>query len=639
MRSVRLGPRSLSVLGLSALACGLVFLVYGPAIDGLLVFDDIPLLKNQQCWRGLGNIPSFFGLAPDGGGCTYRPIRYVTYALDFQLAGLSTEALHVSNLLYHCLVMGLLFALLVRLGSVRSAAILAFLWAVHPANSDVAAYISGRRDIVAGLFFIAALLPLVRDDLSRTGLRHGLAAIVFFVLAVLSKEMAITLPVVALLYLGLQHRSQVLGHLRRAWWIYLVLGAVAAWAVVEMGFVHSRSNRTEWWGGSLTTNFATVFALVPRYLELVIWPARLIGDYYPVTIPLASSFSDPRTLLGVTILVALLAGAWVCIRRGNGVSGFGLLWFVITLLPVAQIIPHHELFAEHYLYIPLMGLAIAALPLVDSILARRAGLLKALGTGVLMLAIFGAALRTNARASDWQDERTFNEAARRYAPDNLRVLYTLGVSYAEEGLCDQAIDVLEGALPRMSPRGVMWENSLVAVILCADARADDARRRDAVHALLEGDPNQPFGLAHRGRDRLERGELADAAADFEASLLASQVADRETIFYLAMTFNRMARHADALALIDVTRVESPRICAQEVHAHVALGVDHYPRAFDRANECLGSYPGSLALLDLRARLWLSQGRPSDARVDLETLRELGAPADMLRALEQALAVD
>ena len=422
------------------LCCVLVVLVYTPALDGAYVFDDIPLLAGQDCWRGLGHIPTILGLEGSAGKCSYRPIRYVSFALDYSVGGLDPSVNHWFNLGYHLLTLLLVYLVLVRLGfRPLVAALVGCVWALHPVQTDAVAYISGRRDLLTGLFFLLSFLPLIKltrregrpnTPLTLTDLTLSL---IFFWLAFQSKEMAITLPIIAIWYVFCARPSFFLKHVRANYLLYVALLALGLIFFLQRGVWDSHSHQDSWWGGSVVSNFSTVLALVPRYLELLIWPSRLVGDYHENTIAIAGGPTDLRTILGAVVLLSWATAIWISLKRGWDRTAFGLGWFLITMLPVAHIIPHHELLAEHYLYLPTVGLGIVLASGVERIWTvreqhpRRARMLL---VGLLIVgAAFGA--RTHVRCYDWETELSFNLAAYRHAPDNQRVLYTIAVIYAE----------------------------------------------------------------------------------------------------------------------------------------------------------------------------------------------------------------
>ena len=623
---------SILVLGLALVLC--VF-AYWPALSGGFIFDDFPLLVNQTCWRGVDRIPSILGVSGEPQACGYRPIRYVSHAIDYSIAGMSATAFHLSNLLHHLVAFLAVFALFRRLTGSLEAAVGAAIWALHPVNSDVVAYISGRRDLLTGLFFVLALLPLIPRPGKQLNLRGLAISIVFFWLAFRSKEMAVTLPVVAGWFVVTQHHTAIRPILRRSW-RYAPFAVLAGWFFLDRAILRPHTHIEGWWGDSITSNFATVLALYPRYFELVLWPARLIGDYYRNTIPIAESFSDPRSLLGGSLLIVLVGGIVVSMCRKQPLVAFGLGWFLITMLPVSHIIPHHELFAEHYLYIPLMGLVIAALPLIRWAVARKRRTSQLLSWTAVASILLVFAGRTHVRGYDYRDEITFNLAAFQHTPNNLRVLYTLGINYAESDECELAFLFLNGAINLVEPGSILSHQSLAAHIQCNE-RLENPSSRQLLDRFVSEFPDHPFGLVRLGRLAFEEGDdnlaielLERAQAD--GARVAPWVLDT-----LASAYNRSGRHQDALVLLSSPdSVRTLGSCEQKSLALIGLGGDNLQRAFVTIESCLESFPRSFVLLELHAQFLIELGRPDLARLDIERLQELGAPESTLSSLRALL---
>ena len=133
----------------------------------------------------------------------------------------------------------------------------------------------------------------------------------------------------------------------------------------------SRPHRP-WHGGSFATNVATVARVWVKYLQLVLWPAALSVDYSYDGFPVSTSVADPRALASAAVLGDARAARVDELARG-GRLGLGLAWMAVTLLPVSHLVPFRELIAEHYLYIPMMGVAIVASGMVDAAIATLAG--------------------------------------------------------------------------------------------------------------------------------------------------------------------------------------------------------------------------------------------------------------------------
>jgi Flp pilus assembly protein TadD len=351
-----------------------------------------------------------------------------------------------------------------RLGWEWQAAVCtASLWALHPIQTDAVTYISGRRDILSTLFFLVGFLAflIVRMDGSwmRTGRRVSLIIVAFlaYMLGLASKEMAVTLPLLMFAYdfvrepllaesSSFDHSRS--GFLRRATsvvWQYRLLylplflgAAVFTWYAI---FEIRPSRGWGWYGGSALNNFLTVARVWVFYLSLLVRPHVLIADYTGL-FPIVQSVSEKPALVAVGLLSVGFALICFAVRRNFLVFAFAGLWFAITLLPVSHLIPHHELMAEHYLYLPSIGFCL----LLGYILARSSDWLahrewkwaSVIGPGVgysilvWVLILYGNRVIT--RNADWKDELTFYSRLVEDNPFSARARLGLGAIYDRSGM-------------------------------------------------------------------------------------------------------------------------------------------------------------------------------------------------------------
>jgi hypothetical protein len=174
-------------------AVTLSFLAYSPSLRGEFVFDDHPLLVENDCHRSLRRIPELFAWR-GGGLCTLRPLRFVSYALDHALWGDRPLGYHLTNVVLHGVVGFLLLLLLLRLGlDPWLALIAASFFLLHPIATEAVAYISGRRDLLMALFSLLGAIAFL-DYLQKGGAWRLALLLVCLLAALLSHESAAALP-------------------------------------------------------------------------------------------------------------------------------------------------------------------------------------------------------------------------------------------------------------------------------------------------------------------------------------------------------------------------------------------------------------------------------------------------------------
>ncbi|RPI20350.1 MAG: hypothetical protein EHM61_27210, partial [Acidobacteria bacterium] len=412
-----------------AVALGiLAFLVYANTLGHGFVIDDAPLISQNSAVRGL---EWSYILSPHG----YRPVRTFTYALNYALGGDDPFGYHLLNVLLHSANVILLFLLVFRWTALSAiAGTAALLFAVHPVQTAAVAYVSGRKDILTTLFVLLACHTYTSY---RRATRPVFAVLtgVLFGLAVMAKEVAIVLP--ALLALAdvfiLERRSEdgekresilvrLIRALKRAPVFYGVCLGLLAFAAYYAMFVMKASRMTGFWGGTPWTHYGTSFKLLLHYAKLAVIPYPLIADYLGDVFPLSKGLLEPATIGSVVFLAGYLFLA-VKMDRRNPLFTFGMLWFLVALLPVLQIFPFHELAADHFLYLPLVGIAVLFGSAVH-LLARRWDM-KIVGAGVAAIAVFFIFMTID-RNRDWKDEFTLWSETYRVAPGSYRANHNLG---------------------------------------------------------------------------------------------------------------------------------------------------------------------------------------------------------------------
>jgi Flp pilus assembly protein TadD len=515
-------------------------LVYAGGVNGAFMWDDINLVLQNTKTHGLEQLPTLLGLGDARFG--FRMIRDLSYAVDYSVGGLAPPMYHISNIVYHGITSVLVYHLIGRLTRHPSAAFWgAMLFAIHPIHVDAVAYISGRRDILSALFYVAGMLAFIRFR-DTTKLIWFAFAVLLAVLGVMAKEMAATLPLAWFLYdawAAAPGRGILAGAwaaFKRYWYLYGGGGAIAAafiaYVVLEQGVTHGAGPN----GGSWLVHIMTEVVILAYAVKVTVLPVTLLIDYQGF-LPPVSGLGEPRFLLSVAVLLGLIGlASWLSRGRRNG--GFAWHWLWITYLPVMQIVPHPERFAEHYLYLPSVGAAMLAGMGMAWLIRRTNGSKWALVVvGALFLVL---TVRTVDRIHDYRGPIPVFEAARVVNPAGMRIVNNLALAYGESGDRATALAMLFEAVERIpgpllttnlarylrdESRWVEAEHwlldaygrtpeDLVVLDLLGDTFAkqgkvvDSRRAYEELLAIKPGHPNGMMGLANLARDA---GDMATAA--------------------------------------------------------------------------------------------------------------------------------
>ena len=465
----------------------MVCVSYFNSLNNQFVFDDIVLIRENRAIRGIENASRLLGIGKKS--AFYRPLRTVSHALDYTLnktlwhnaggyrgddEGINPFGYHLSNVVYHLVVSVLVFLVVCQLaGHCRIALLAAALFALHPVHTDSVTYISGRRDILFTLFYLLGFYWFLK--FRETGKKRFLGGVLAaYGLSLGSKEMGVTLPLLCFCYDVVDHftteAGEAGGNLRKLWvsagkavvrWWYLYVPTFAgalAYSYYKVA-VASASAQRGYYGDSMLTTFLTVGRILVHYMGLMLYPVRLIADYSFNAFPLSDSFLETEVVISFIVLGAVGYGILWLLGR-NKMGALGIIWFFVTLLPVCQIFPHHELLAEHYLYLPSVGICFGGALALNGLLGNKR--YAKLTYGVIGVVVILFSLRIVDRNRDWEDGFTLWSKTVKTVPRCARALDNLGLAYTERGMIDKAIDVFRQALTVKPDYGEVYSNLGIA---------------------------------------------------------------------------------------------------------------------------------------------------------------------------------
>jgi tetratricopeptide (TPR) repeat protein len=400
----------------------------------------------------LEKIPSRFTSGIDK--IPYRPLRWITYAIDYQFTGLNPTGYHISNIAFHALTTFLIYLTILTLVENRRIAFFAALiFAVHPVHTDSVAYISGRRDILSTLFYILGFYIFLESRKKKKS-KFLVLSLAAYLLAIASKEMAVTLPAIFFIYdliRSLPDEGSLTNRLFNALkkvissykFFYLAFLTPAILFTCYKVLIKSPSNKAGLYGGSLYIQLLTVGKILVYYIKLLFFPINLIADYSFNSFPLPQTLFEAETLLSLVVLfaIAFLTLKLLC---KNKIMAFSLIWFFITLLPVCHIFPHHELLAEHYLYLPSFGFVLLIALVLELLLTSTKYKHHIYTVFILVILLFS--VRTFYRNYDWKNSFTIWQKTVKTVPHCVRAINNLGVEYFKRKDLKQAKALHQKAL-------------------------------------------------------------------------------------------------------------------------------------------------------------------------------------------------
>jgi protein O-mannosyl-transferase len=402
-----------------------VIIVYATSLRGSFQFDDFNVIVDQPGVHGLQ------GWANGLGGI--RPLLKATYLLNWYL-GPGPFGFHVFNGLVHLVNSLLIFELGRRLLSdnpeqagLDAAFFAALIFAIHPIQTEAVTYICGRSVSLMATFYLGSACAYIHGRLQKKSLWIYAISPGFFLLAALTRETALTLPIALLLWECLAPKAQQDGARRFHCLVVhtlllLMLVLVGAWhAGYRHFFLYALSIR------SLSLNLLSQLDAITYLLKRWIWPWPLNID------PGLPAATQLRSLLVIKALVLMGALSLLMSQvRRRPLWVFGGLWFLLHLMPTSSLMPRRDLVNERHLYLSTWGLAmVLCLGLHELCLHRPA--LRPFVRSSLALAVLALSLLTVNRHADYRSEVSLWSQSVAANPKNPRAHNNLGFAYAASG--------------------------------------------------------------------------------------------------------------------------------------------------------------------------------------------------------------
>jgi protein O-mannosyl-transferase len=416
---VRRGNWLLLVLVLMAV------LPYLPTLqnDFLPTWDDgVYVLQNYRIHQFNGaNVADLFRLHPRFGrmpNAQYTPLVELSFMLEKHVFGLNPGLFHLTNVLLHGLNTLLVLAFLRRLtGDGLLACLAAAFFAVHPLHVESVAWVTERKDMLSGLFYLSALVFYLRHR-SDTGRWDYVLALLAGVGSFLSKPLAVTLPAACLLcdylQMGRVGRKDV-ARLGPMW----ALSAVGVGITLYTHFTTNIVKSDE--AGAIFENLLIAARGIALYAGKFMWPFGL-SAFYPAPEPGQPFGWDYHA--AALALVAIVAGVlWLGFRGRQRLLVFGVLFFLVVLSPSSRIVPVGMRFmaADRFFYLPGIGwfllLAWGACWLIRGRRMMRWG-----GVGLSGALCLVWATATWQRSQVWADDETLWRDTLAKYPDSSYVL-------------------------------------------------------------------------------------------------------------------------------------------------------------------------------------------------------------------------
>ncbi len=397
----------------------LCLLVYLPALHHDFVIDDAYLVIQNPYIKSWNYLPQM--LSKDASNISdpsnyWRPVFSISLALDYSVWGLNPIGFHLTNILLHAINTVLLYLLCKRLRNTTCAVFASLLFALHPIQAHTVNVISTRGDLLAAFFTFLSLHAFF----SKKTIPFAIA----LVFSLLSKETSMVLPLALLLAWMIVERD------KQEMRLLLAFAILSLYLVVRLslGFSFSLIPLVFSYHAPLNIRWLLAFKALALYFLALLNLFELPHPFWSVEIP--TSLNDSYVIGGIVMFGLLLGAIWKSLGQQPLVA-FGLGWFLIYFLPISNLKQLNQPMAEHWLYIPMIGLCLAFGGFLNAAWTQLPKLHLArvgLKAGVAVFLVF-AVLVVWEKSKIYQDDESFLLAAIRANPQVARLYSMLGSIY------------------------------------------------------------------------------------------------------------------------------------------------------------------------------------------------------------------
>jgi tetratricopeptide (TPR) repeat protein len=509
----------------------------------------------------------------------WHPLTTISHMLDCQLYGLQPWGHHLTNILLHAAASVLLFFALRKLtGDLWPSLLVAAVFAVHPLHVESVAWVSERKDVLSGVFFMLTLWAYgsyARGNSARSF--WYITVLVLFALGLMCKPTLVTVPFVLLLLdywpLGRTQSSASWGRgISRRRWLWLVVEKLPLFVLSAASCVATLLAQKQALDASLkpplVERVGNALISYVVYVGQMIWPARLAVLYpYP-----EGNLKVSHVILALLLLLIISTGFFLW-RTKYPFLLTGWLWYLGMLVPMIGIIQvGSQVRADRYTYLPQIGLyLLVAWSAMEFFRQSRRSRVILASAGLLI--ITALITRSYFQTSYWQDTETLWKHAVATTSNNYIASNNLAQFLFQSGRFDEAIIESQKAL-KIKPDLAAAHNNLGAALVENQRNGDGARRQDGavdeaiVHyrRALQIKPDFAQAWSNLGTALLLRKQVDEAIANYQKAL---QIDPNfaEARYSLGNAFLAEGKYSESIATYEI----AIRVRPDYFEAHYNLG--------------------------------------------------------------------
>jgi protein O-mannosyl-transferase len=433
----------------------------------------------------------------------YRPILSISLIIDTLRGGTDPEVFHQTNLVLHITASLLLILFLLKLGYKRiEVTIFTLIFTLHPILVPAVSWISGRNDSLLAVSFLAAMILFLQSRESKSKLLFSILTGFFFLIALLTKELAVLFPIAALALEKAFYKDSKLID-KEKYINYSIWGGVLIlWFLLRMNALDGVANSDQ-------------IGLMP-FLENIPALPSLFGKFFlPIKMFVLSSFELFSVATGMIFLGVIVYFVLKNRSEGNNKALFGLFWFALLLLPtlfvrIANVDDFFD-YAEHRIYLPMVGILIT---LIEILRQRGIDYSKKSIQIIFLCLIVALGIRSYQYSLDFKNRSVFWNKMIETFPKKSRGYLDLGKSYMREGDFAQAEKLYHHGIS-INPNN---KNLYIDLSILYMQTKNYAQAQRAASKALELDSLDPIANFNFGKTFQFAGDIAKAIPYFERAV-------------------------------------------------------------------------------------------------------------------------
>ncbi len=600
----------------------ITFIVFIPSVkNGFVTFDDPQYVLENPYIKSFSadNLGIIFTSDANNLG-NYHPLTLLSLAANYTCSELDPTSYHVVNIMLHMvntlLVFLLALILFTRLGTGHGqllSAIAALLFGIHPLHVESVAWISGRKDLLYTCFYLLALIAYTRY-LGNKAIKNYILSVLFFLLSLLSKGMAVTLPlsIIAVDYLYKRDIISKRVILEKIPFFLLSL----LFGILAIG-VQQAQGATEIMKFSFPERIVFASFGYAQYLVKFLVPYQLCGYYpYPdlenANIPPLWYFSLIPVLLSGLLLVYFI------LVRPNRKIVFGALFFIVNVVFVLQLFPvGSAVMADRYTYLSSFGLLFLVSLGIGELL-RRFNSFRAIVLGSFLLyAVLLSAISVG-RQAVWHDSYSFWNDVVAENPGFYPAINNLGEFYENDGRTQEALQMFSNSIEanQQNPNAWFHRGSIYGKSGNYPAAISDLSQ------AIKHRPGFTQAYINRAIARAMNQDYRGALADLDTVIMQGK--NESAYFNRGILKNQLKEYARAIPDFEEAINLNPS-CAK---CYYSLGLANYnagmyPEAIKSFTTCIAMDPAYGYAYYYRALSYLEVKNPGSSCGDLQKAVNFG----------------